>query len=184
MYRSRLLLAASLGLAALVPSLGVAHAASSGYRTLTRADYTTMYAPAWTVKDRAGRAIFHDRDAGLFPTVTEFGSPDQNAAVVIGVRRGRDGASQVATIEHAALSDAHTGYRAKGGYQVTTKQIAGHTYIVTSLTYASASDRVNEFVYATSMGGRTYYFFLALDGQASAKDELDAGVIVGATRPR
>ncbi len=184
MHRSLSLLAAGLGLAALTPTLGVAHAASSGYITLNHTGYATAYRSTWAVKDLAGRAVFHDGDAALFPTVTAFVAPDGNASVILGARQGRDSAARVGTIERVALSRTHAGYRTVKGYTQTTTQIAARTYIVAGVTFASPSDRVSEFVYATSMGGRTFYFFVAVDGKASSQEARDAGVILGATQAR
>ncbi len=184
MHRSLSLFAAGLGLAALVPTLAVAHAASSGYTTLKHAGYDTAYRSTWAVKDLPGRTVFHDRDAALFPTVTAFVSPDGNASVILGARRGRDSAAQVGTIERVALSTTHAGYHTVKGYAQTTTQIAARTYTVAGITFASSSDRVSELVYATSMGGRTFYFFVAVDGKASSQEARDAGVIVGATQAR
>jgi len=170
-----------------------ASSTASSYTMLTHSGYTTMYRSTWAVKDIPGRTVFHDGDAALFPTVTAFVAPNGNAGVFLAVRQGRDNAAQLGTNERVALTQAHAhdaGSRVMTGYTQTTEQVAGHTYVVGAVTVApprtatSPSDRVSEFVYATSLGGRTFYVLVGASSKASRQDGQDADMIVGATRAR
>jgi len=172
----------ALGLAVLTPSSYAAHAAPTTYKTLRRPGFTTRYISTFKTGDIAGSRIFHDADAPLFPLLTVVQSPSGNAAVFIGMRPVKDGASQINKIYKTALNDIPTGYHRKGSITHSTRRSGSHIYFISRDVVVSRTMSASRSIYSTVLGGRTFYFFLEVSLKATTAEERGAGFVIGQTQ--
>ncbi len=173
--------AGAAGLAVLLPSSGVAHAATT-YKTLAGPGFTSQYPSTFQTGSLTGKATFHDADAALFPTLVGVQSPDGTVSVLIGSRAGHDSTSRASTIEKTAFTDLPPGYKRQGSVQQSTKKIGSSSYLISGDTLVSSKESLARFVYSTMLGKRTFYFFLTATSKATVAEQQGIGYVVGATR--
>lgn len=170
----------AIGLAVLLPSAGVAHAATS-YKTLKGPGFSTLYPSTYQTGSLTGKNTFHDADAALFPTLVGVASPDGAASILIGSRTGHDSTSKASTIEKTAFTDLPSSYKRSGSVSQTTKKIGLHSYLVSSDTLVSGKHILARFIYSTTLGQRTFYFFLTVTDKATTAEQQGIGYVLGAT---